>query len=153
MTSGIILACMYNEWAAAEVLFRAVDLEFSRREWNWQLVLVDGGSREGRPPDFLNSLSSFTSAEIVVLRRNIGRQRAIAVGLSHIFETKKSGSCGRYGCRWRGSPGGSCSPCGSAFHSFRNKDHFCRANPAIGRCAVSFSLPNLSHASLFTNRL
>jgi polyisoprenyl-phosphate glycosyltransferase len=90
MTSGIILACMYNEWASAEVLLRAVDLEFSRREWNWQLVLVDDGSREGRPPDFLNSLSSFTSAEIVVLRRNIGHQRAIAVGLSHIFETKKA---------------------------------------------------------------
>ena len=90
MKSGIIIACLYNDWASAEVLFKAVDLEFSRRDWNWQLVLVDDGSREGRPPDFLNSLSSFTSKEIVVLRRNVGHQRAIAIGLSHIFETKKA---------------------------------------------------------------
>jgi len=81
---------MYNDWASAEALFKAVELEFSRREWNFELVLVDDGSREGRPPDFLNSLLSFKSVEVVALRRNIGHQRAIAIGLSHIFETKKT---------------------------------------------------------------
>jgi len=88
MKSGVILTCVYNDWTSAEVLFRAIDLEFSRRGWNWQLVLIDDGSRETRPPDFLNSLVSFSSVEIVVLRRNVGHQRAIAIGLSHIFETK-----------------------------------------------------------------
>jgi hypothetical protein len=90
MKSGVILTCVYNDWTSAQVLFRAIDLEFSRRGWNWELVLVDDGSRESMPPDFLKSLMSFSSMEIVVLRRNVGHQRAIAIGLSHIFETKKT---------------------------------------------------------------
>jgi glycosyltransferase involved in cell wall biosynthesis len=88
MKSGVILACLYNDWSSANDLFLTIDQEFSRREWTWQLVLVDDGSRESRPVDFLDSLASFSSVEIVVLRRNVGHQRAIAVGLSHIFDTK-----------------------------------------------------------------
>jgi glycosyltransferase involved in cell wall biosynthesis len=89
MKSGIILSCLYNDWASAEALFRTIDLEFSRREWHWQLVLVDDGSHEVRPADFLKSLTSFSTVEIIILRRNVGHQRAIAIGLSTIFETKK----------------------------------------------------------------
>jgi len=90
MKSGVILSCLYNDWTSAEDLFRAIDLDFSRREWSWQLVLVDDGSREPRPSGFLNSLAGFSSVEIVVLRRNVGSQRAIAIGLSHIFESKQT---------------------------------------------------------------
>jgi polyisoprenyl-phosphate glycosyltransferase len=90
MKSGVILSCLYNDWASAEVLFQTIDREFSQREWTWQLVLVDDGSYEARPPDFLNSLVSFSSVEIIVLRRNVGHQRAIAIGLSQIFETKNA---------------------------------------------------------------
>jgi glycosyltransferase involved in cell wall biosynthesis len=88
MKSGVILSSLYNDWKSAEALFRVIDLEFSRRGWNWYLVLVDDGSREGRSPGFLDALQSFSSVEIVVLRRNVGHQRALAIGLSHVFETK-----------------------------------------------------------------
>ena len=91
MKSGTILSCLYNDWAVAEALFCKIDAEFSRRDWNWHLVLVDDGSSEDCPPAFLNSVASFSSVEIVVLRRNVGHQRAIAVGLSQIFETKVTG--------------------------------------------------------------
>jgi hypothetical protein len=91
MKSGVILSCLYNDWAAAKALFQAVDLEFSRRKWSWHLVLVDDGSREDRPADFLSSPASFSSVEIIVLRRNVGHQRAIAIGLSQIFETRATG--------------------------------------------------------------
>jgi len=90
MKSGVILSCLYNDWTSAEVLFQAVDEEFSKREWNWQLVLVDDGSRESRPADFLAKVKSFSSVEVLVLRRNVGSQRAIAIGLSHVFEMKKA---------------------------------------------------------------
>ncbi|HEV3272113.1 MAG TPA: glycosyltransferase [Candidatus Methylacidiphilales bacterium] len=90
MKSGVILTCVYNDWESAEVLFKAIDAEFARREWHWQLVIVDDGSLEARPPGFLNSLASFSSVEVVVLRRNVGHQRAIAIGLSQIFEVNKA---------------------------------------------------------------
>jgi glycosyltransferase involved in cell wall biosynthesis len=89
MTSGILLSCLYNDWASADVLFRRIEADFLRRGWKWHLVLVDDGSLDARPPDFLNSPAGFSSVEIVVLRRNLGHQRAIAIGLSHIFETRK----------------------------------------------------------------
>ena len=90
MKSGVILSCLYNDWASAEVLFQTLDRDFPKGEWQWQLVLVDDGSRESQPPDFLAKVASFSSVEVVVLRRNVGSQRAIAIGLSHIFETKKA---------------------------------------------------------------
>jgi glycosyltransferase involved in cell wall biosynthesis len=90
MKSGVILSCLYNDWASAEILFETLDRDFSKSDWQWQLVLVDDGSREPQSPDFLAKLASFSSIEIVVLRRNVGNQRAIAIGLSHIFETKKA---------------------------------------------------------------
>jgi hypothetical protein len=90
MKSGTILACVYNDWESAEALFKTIDGEFGQREWHWNLVIVDDGSRDARPVGFLGSLKSFTSVEIVVLRRNVGHQRAIAIGLSHVYETKGS---------------------------------------------------------------
>ena len=90
MKSGVILSCLYNDWSSAEVLFQAVDDEFFKRGWNWQLVLVDDGSRESQPADFLAKMKSFSSVEVVVLRRNLGSQRALAIGLSHVFESKNA---------------------------------------------------------------
>jgi hypothetical protein len=89
MKSGVILSCLYNDWASAEELFKEVGRQFAQHDWSWQLVLVDDGSREERPADFLKATPGFSSVEILVLRRNVGHQRAIAIGLSHIFETKK----------------------------------------------------------------
>ena len=78
----VILSCVYDDWTAAEMLFQAVDREFSQRDWKWHLVLVDDGSRQAAPPDFLKSVTSFASIEVLVLRRNVGNQRAIAIGLA-----------------------------------------------------------------------
>ena len=86
MISGVLLSCVYNDWTSAEMLFRKIDEEFSRRGWRWRLLLVDDGSQEIRPPDFLGSMVSFSSIDVVVLRRNVGHQRAIAIGLSYLFE-------------------------------------------------------------------
>lgn len=90
MKSGVILSCLYNDWASAEDLFQTVDRALPQGEWSWQLVVIDDGSREERPADFLGKVANFSSIEVVVLRRNVGNQRAIAIGLSHIFETKKA---------------------------------------------------------------
>ena len=89
MKSVIILSCVYNDWASAEDLFRALDQQFSQRDWNAHLVLVDDGSHEARPANFLATLQRFSSIEIVGLRRNMGHQRALAIGLSYVLETEK----------------------------------------------------------------
>lgn len=90
MKSGVILSCLYSDWSAAAELFRGVAAEFSQPGWNWPSVLVDDGSTEKCPVDFLNKVVGFSSVEVVALRRNVGHQRAIAIGLSHIFESKSA---------------------------------------------------------------
>jgi glycosyltransferase involved in cell wall biosynthesis len=87
--ASVILGCIYDDWASASELFRTIDRELLQRQWPSQLVLVDDGSLEPCPPDFLKGLAGFSSVEVVRLRRNVGHQRAIAIGLSYIFETKQ----------------------------------------------------------------
>jgi polyisoprenyl-phosphate glycosyltransferase len=90
MKSIVILTCLYDDWKAAVELFKRLGAELAGRGWTAQLVLVDDGSIEPRPVDFLKEVSGFSLIEIVTLSRNMGSQRAIAVGLSHVFETKSN---------------------------------------------------------------
>jgi hypothetical protein len=86
--SIVLLSCLYDDWASAAELFKNIGHEFHQREWSFQLVIINDGSQEPQPPAFLKNVVGFHSIEIVRLRRNVGHQRAIAIGLSHIFEKK-----------------------------------------------------------------
>jgi glycosyltransferase involved in cell wall biosynthesis len=90
MKSVVILTCLYDDWKSAAELFRTLGEELDRRRWPVQLVLIDDGSFEHRPTDFLRDIAGYSLIEVVTLNRNIGHQRAIAVGLSHVFETKSA---------------------------------------------------------------
>jgi hypothetical protein len=88
MKPGTLLICLYDDWTSAEVLLAAIDREFSQRGWNWRVLLIDDGSRLPRPAGFPGAGSSFSAVEIVVLRRNVGHQKAIATGLCHLCATR-----------------------------------------------------------------
>jgi hypothetical protein len=90
MKSIVILACLYDDWQSAAELFRTLGEELVRAQRSAELVLVDDGSLEPRPSGFLAGVAGFSRIEIVTLNRNLGNQRAQAVGLSHIFETKQA---------------------------------------------------------------
>jgi glycosyltransferase involved in cell wall biosynthesis len=90
MKSVVILTCLYDDWKSATELFRTLGEELGQRRWPVQLVLIDDGSFECRPTDFLKGIAGFSLIEVVTLNRNMGHQRAIAVGLSHVFETKSA---------------------------------------------------------------
>ena len=90
MKSVVILTCLYDDWKSATELVRTLGEELGQRRWPVQLVLIDDGSLERRPTDFLKGITGFSLIEVVTLNRNMGHQRAIAVGLSHVFETKSA---------------------------------------------------------------
>src|SRR5665213_2335761 len=90
MKSVVILTCLYDDWESAAELFRTLGEELGQRRWPVQLVLIDDGSLQRRPADFLKEIAGFSLIEVVTLNRNMGHQRAIAVGLSHVFETKNA---------------------------------------------------------------
>jgi hypothetical protein len=90
MKSIVILSCLYDDWKSAADLFEKLGKEMAQGKWTVQLVIINDGSLEPRPSEFLKGISGFSHIEIVTLNRNMGSQRAIAIGLSHVFETNST---------------------------------------------------------------
>jgi hypothetical protein len=81
----IILMPVYNDWDALSRLLPSLDYELKTNGLRAAILLVDDGSPVP-PPKKLGdgNYSSIESIETLQLRRNLGHQRAIAVGLSYI---------------------------------------------------------------------
>jgi polyisoprenyl-phosphate glycosyltransferase len=76
---------VYNDWDALRLLLPALANELSANGLRAAVLLVDDGSTV-LPPKNLGdkNYSSIESIDILHLRRNMGHQRAIAVGLCYI---------------------------------------------------------------------
>ena len=84
-----IVVPVYNEKESIHPLFQAVTESLARTDYNWELILVDDGSKDGS----LEVLEKLAEAEkdkvrLVVLRRNFGQTAAIAAGIDF--------ACGEY---------------------------------------------------------
>ncbi|MGC2659829.1 MAG: glycosyltransferase [Bryobacteraceae bacterium] len=82
----VITIPVFRDWESAAVLCDRIDDQLaSLVEFSFEVLLVDDGSLqapdgcfEGRTPRHLRTI------EVLTLRRNLGHQRAIAIGLSYI---------------------------------------------------------------------
>jgi hypothetical protein len=85
-TNGlIVLAPVLDDWEAVSLVLPRLDRELAVHGLRADVILVDDGSM-AQPPSSLRD-SVFTAIEhvdVLSLRRNLGHQRAIAVGLSYI---------------------------------------------------------------------
>jgi hypothetical protein len=85
-----VLIPVYEDWEAAASLLARLDGALSGAGWRGDVLLVDDGSvarpdRRLVPP----SPKALTRVRVLVLRRNLGHQRAIAVGLA--FQEQEAG--------------------------------------------------------------
>jgi hypothetical protein len=81
----VVLIPVFNDWQATELLLRQLDREMQRSDRQVHVLLVDDASTEPPAPHFLQEyFPSFARIEILELRRNLGHQRAIAVGLAYL---------------------------------------------------------------------
>ena len=83
-----VLMPVYNDWEVADLVCRELDAVFARQPTvELQIVMIDDGSSSRRPTEFLaGPLESTRALLILRLRRNIGHQRAIAIGLAWLNE-------------------------------------------------------------------
>jgi len=79
-----VLTPIYNDWAALSSLIPALDRELASRGRTAALLIVDDGSPQAPPDTASFNVSALTSIEILHLRRNLGHQRAIAIGLASL---------------------------------------------------------------------
>src|SRR3984957_2014969 len=88
----VILMPVFNDWHALALLLPALDqaLESSRLAMGAPqqidvLLVNDGSSQPPEPGLLTQNYQHLRSVQILHLRRNLGHQRAIAVGLVHIY--------------------------------------------------------------------
>ena len=81
----IILMPVYNDWEALSILLPRLERELTAYGMAAEILIVDDGSTDSVPPNLGHkSFAAIESVDILSLRRNLGHQRAIAVGLSYI---------------------------------------------------------------------
>lgn len=82
----LILTPVYNDWPAFERLLGELEKALDGAGISARVLAVDDGSTEPPRPDFGLGLrlKALRRVDVLVLRRNLGHQRAIAVGLAHV---------------------------------------------------------------------
>jgi polyisoprenyl-phosphate glycosyltransferase len=87
----IVLMPLRDDWASAAELIRRLDKAISFDAYTMEIILVDDGSvQRCDRNDFQDSFSVVRAIRTLRLRRNLGHQRAIAIGLAYVQST---GSC------------------------------------------------------------
>ena len=82
----IILIPVFNDWEALEPLIRALDEKLAETNLNVDILLIDDGSTNAydRRGWVKRRYLAVGTIEILELSRNLGHQRAIAVGLAYV---------------------------------------------------------------------
>ena len=81
----IICIPVYNDWESVTVLLEKLDHEIAMLDGSVSILIVDDGSTENPPDKLSKAPSHIDKIEIIQLRRNLGHQRAIAMGLCYIY--------------------------------------------------------------------
>ena len=87
----VVLIPVFNDWASLEQLLPRLDRELSRSGLEVDVLVVDDGSLldfEGFGQG--DSFDAIRRVDVLRLRRNLGHQRAIAVGLAYVEDCLSS---------------------------------------------------------------
>jgi polyisoprenyl-phosphate glycosyltransferase len=83
----VVLTPVYNDWSAVRLLLPLLDTELARHGLRARVVLIDDASVEPMPEGLIHrELDAIVELRVLTLRRNLGSQRALAVGLSYVQE-------------------------------------------------------------------
>ncbi|MBZ5575201.1 MAG: glycosyltransferase [Acidobacteriia bacterium] len=83
----LILAPTYEDWGPLSSLLRDLDREFKTHALNASVLIVDDGSPSPVAPELLEQrFSAVTRVDLLRLCRNVGHQRAIAIGLVYVHQ-------------------------------------------------------------------
>lgn len=80
----VVLIPVYNDWESVALLLPALDAALAGVPGDTYCLLVDDGSTLPPPPSLTGTLRNIGGLGVLLLRRNLGHQRAIATGLCHV---------------------------------------------------------------------
>jgi hypothetical protein len=79
----LVLIPVLDDWSAVSVLLRELDEVFVRLGVSADILLIDDGSTTEPSDSLSRPTEALRSVEVLRLRRNLGHQRAIAIGLAY----------------------------------------------------------------------
>lgn len=84
--STVIIIPVFNDWLAVKLLLGQLSRTAVREQLFFNVLLVNDGSIELAPNDFQDValLSNLPVIKVLNLRGNLGHQRAIAIGVTHV---------------------------------------------------------------------
>lgn len=85
-TRLIVLMPVYCDWKAARIVCDRLDSAVAGTGLAIQVVLVDDGTPAALREWWAGETANLSSIDVLVLRRNVGHQRAIAVGLCYVAD-------------------------------------------------------------------
>lgn len=84
----VVLIPLRDDWVSAAELLTQLDRALSGQPFRVEILLVDDGSRQQcNSADFPAQFAAIQNIKVLRLRRNLGHQRAIAIGLVHIEQS------------------------------------------------------------------
>ena len=89
MKTFIILTPVYNDWENLNKLLKKINDEAERNNYEFEVWVVNDFSKINADINFKKT-KNIISLNILNLSKNIGSQRAIALGLEYLFESKKN---------------------------------------------------------------
>jgi len=89
MKTFIILTPVYNDWENLNKLLKKINDEAERNDFEFEVLVVNDSSKINADINFIKT-KNIISLNILNLSKNIGSQRAIALGLEYLFEFKKN---------------------------------------------------------------
>lgn len=84
----VVLIPLRDDWLSAAELLAQLDQVLSGQPFRVEILLVDDGSRQPcGAADFPTQFGAIQNIKVLRLRRNLGHQRAIAIGLVYIEQS------------------------------------------------------------------
>src|SRR5271166_5269972 len=81
----MIMMPVFNDWQAVGQLLLRLDKVLQENKIEASVLLVNDASVELMPEDFCDlPRTSIQQIQLLSLRRNVGNQRAIAIGVAHV---------------------------------------------------------------------
>ena len=83
MTTLSIIIPILDDWKSLSLLLPLLDRGLPGKGLEYEVIVVDDGSREAFSNSELSSLQNIRGVTVVELKRNLGHQRAITIGLAY----------------------------------------------------------------------
>lgn len=82
----LILIPVYDDWDSLQLLLPAIEAALTAVPGEHRVLVIDDGSTQPPPTTLTGPFHRLSRVDCLTLRRNLGHQRALAVGLCHVWD-------------------------------------------------------------------